>query len=190
MCPEPITPLTSNQSTILNAISNLNIQGDWIPNEGLVWGWRALSPNWQGLWGTPGSPLPYNTPGNNKVVVWVEGIEIDTYGITTALDDHIRSAYGYLSDGNMGTTDWNTANNTIILNKAAAVCAAMQNSGVYVYVVGYSADNSYTGGGFGILNQCATGPSYGFFYGAGDWAGWDSGLDAIADSLVNLRVSY
>lgn len=192
MCPQPITPLTSDQPTLLNAISNMNIQGDWIPNEGLVWGWRMLSPRWRGLWsGMTGSlPLDYNTPGNNKVIVWVEGIEIDTYGITTALDDHIRSTYGYLSDGVLGTTDWNYANNVLINNKAAAVCAAMQNSGIYVYVVGYSADNSYGGGGFGILNQCATGPNYGFFYGAGNWSGWDNGLDSIADSLVNLRVSH
>ena len=191
MCPEAITPLTSNQQTVLSAIDDINIQGDWIPNEGLVWGWRLLSPNWRGLWSgmAPNLPLNYNTPGNNKVLVWVEGIEVDTYGITTALDNHIRSAYGYLSDDVLGTTDWNTANNTIIPNKAAAVCAAMQNSGIYVYVVGYSADNSYTGGGYGILAQCATGPNYGFFYGPGNWTGWDSGLDAIADALANLRVS-
>lgn len=192
MCPQPITPLTSDQPTILNAISNLNIQGDWIPNEGLVWGWRLLSPRWRGVWGgAMGNTLPmdYNTPGNNKVIVWVEGIEVDSNGITTALDDHIRSAYGYLSDNVLGTTDWNTANNVIIPNKAAAVCQAMKNDGIYVYVVGYSANNSYQGGGFGILQQCPTGPNYGFFYGAGDWTGWDNGLDAIADALANLRVS-
>jgi hypothetical protein len=192
-CPNPITPLTNNQTTILNAISSLNIQGDWIPNLGLVWGWRLLSPRWQGLWGgqmnANGLPLPYNTPGNNKVVVWVEGIEVDTYGITTALDDQIRSAYGYLSDNVLGTTDWNYANNVVIMNKTAQVCAAMKDQGVYVYVVGYSADNSYNGGGFGILAQCPTGANYGFFYGPGDWTGWDNGLNAIADSLVNLRVS-
>jgi len=197
MCPQAITPLTSNQTTLINAISAMNIQGDWIPNQGLIWGWNLLSPKWRGVWtdasmagNNPQLPLDYNTPGNNKVVVWVEGIEVDTYGITTAIDNNIRSAYGYLNDNVLGTTDWNTANNTVLMNRTAQICASMKNQGIYVYVVGYSADNSYGGGGFGILAQCPTAANYGFFYGAGDWTGWDHGLDAIADSLVNLRVSH
>ncbi|MCB9958791.1 MAG: hypothetical protein H6843_09330 [Rhodospirillaceae bacterium] len=39
---------------------------------GMAWGWRTVSPNWQGFWGI-GSDLPreYDVPGNTKAVVLV-----------------------------------------------------------------------------------------------------------------------
>ncbi|MBT6404824.1 MAG: Flp pilus assembly protein TadG, partial [Rhodospirillaceae bacterium] len=41
-------------------------------NLGLAWGWRVLSPAWQGLWGgaTPSElPLDYDTPLMDKVAI-------------------------------------------------------------------------------------------------------------------------
>ena len=43
-------------------------RGGTIISEGLVWGWRAISPRWQGLWsGSPSQlPLAYNTVKRNR----------------------------------------------------------------------------------------------------------------------------
>ncbi len=46
-CPRPLTPLTTNETTILNAINAMQSQGatgTFIP-VGLAWGWHVLSPN-------------------------------------------------------------------------------------------------------------------------------------------------
>ena len=47
-------------------------RGGTMANLGLAWGWRVLSPKWQGLWGggTPeGLPFPYEMPSMEKVVI-------------------------------------------------------------------------------------------------------------------------
>lgn len=45
-CPDPILPLTDSRTTVLNKISGLTHWngGGTINSEGIMWGWRALSP--------------------------------------------------------------------------------------------------------------------------------------------------
>jgi Flp pilus assembly protein TadG len=190
MCPPPIVPLTNNETSILNTINGISvIQGDWLPDQGLEWAWNTLSPRWQGLWGgvtnTNGLPLKYNTPGWNKAIVWVEGYA--NASITNIIDNHIRGAYGYLQDGTLGTTDQNTAFNTIY-NRTTQVCNSIKANNVYVYLLGYSANNSESGLP-GFMQGCATATNYAFWFGPGNWTAFNTALNAIADSLVNLRVS-
>ncbi len=190
MCPPPIQPLTNNETDVLNTINSVDvIQGDWSPDQGLEWGWNTLSPRWQGLWGgvanANGLPLAYSTPGWNKAVVWVEGI---TYAeFNNVLDNNIYSDYGYLWQNTLGTTDAGTAMNDI-MNNAQQVCNSMLANNIYIYVLGYSANNSY-GGLMPVMQNCATAQNYTFWFGPGDWNAFDTALNSIADSLVNLRVS-
>ena len=203
MCPPPIAALTSDVTTALNEINNVQwVQGDWLPDQGLLWGWNTLSPRWKGLWGnvtdSNGQALPhdYNTSGWNKAVVWVEGYSMisipggcrNNWGSNyNIIDNEIRGAYGYLSEGNLGTTDQNTAASTV-QNRAQQICQAIKQDNVYVYLLGYSANGSASGLPSFELN-CATGPNYAFWFGPGDWGAFDTALNSIADSLVNLWVS-
>ncbi len=76
-CPAPITPLTASRTEIMTAIAALEAwhRGGTMGNLGLVWGWRAISPRWRGLWRRAdgsvieNAPLDYGTPFNNKIVV-------------------------------------------------------------------------------------------------------------------------
>ena len=65
--------MTANATTVTNAINAMTAQGNTHIDLGLAWGWRMLSPRWQGLWGgemnTNSLPLAYNTKGMNKAVV-------------------------------------------------------------------------------------------------------------------------
>ena len=48
-------------------------RGGTMANLGLAWGWRTLSPQWQGLWGgdTPDFlPYDYGQSYRDKAVVW------------------------------------------------------------------------------------------------------------------------
>jgi len=190
MCPPTIVPLTNNKQTILDTINSISvIQGDWLPDQGMEWGWNTLSPRWRGFWGgvagANGLPLNYNTPGWNKAIVWVEGYAAAS--ITNIIDNHIYGAYGYLNQNVLGTTDQNTAFN-IIYNRATQVCNSILADNIYVYLLGYSANNSESGLP-GFMQGCATAPNYAFWFGPGDWNAFNTALNAIADSLVNLRVS-
>lgn len=61
-CPPPILPLTAEKSTVNAAIDALEAGGSTAINVGLVWGWRTISPKWNGLWyGSSTVNLPTNT---------------------------------------------------------------------------------------------------------------------------------
>ena len=192
MCPAQIAGLTNNQQTIINTINSISvIQGDWLPDMGLEWGWNTISPRWRGLWGGVAAannlPLNYNTPGWNKAVVWVEGIAEASIPNGNVIDNHIPGGYGFLSQNILGSTNQITAINTI-LARAQTICNSLKSNNVYTYVLGYSANNSYNGL-MPVMQNCATAQNYTFWFGPGDWTAFNTALNAIADSLVNLRVS-
>jgi Flp pilus assembly protein TadG len=79
-CPSlPILPETASKSTVLTWLDRNHMiaidRGGTFINLGLQAGWWTLSPNWQGLWGTPADqqlgtlPLAYNTPYMKKAIV-------------------------------------------------------------------------------------------------------------------------
>ncbi|MEN3952823.1 TadE/TadG family type IV pilus assembly protein [Iodidimonas sp. SYSU 1G8] len=73
-CPPPIMPLQQSKAAAIAAINNMQPwhRGGTMSNLGLAWGWRALSPEWRGLWGgdTPAEyPLDYNTENWDKVLI-------------------------------------------------------------------------------------------------------------------------
>jgi Flp pilus assembly protein TadG len=194
MCPPAIVPLTNNQATVLNAINSItDIQGDWLPDQGLEWGWNTISPRWRGYWtqaASPSLPYNYNTPGWNKALVWVEGYETGAgyvFQQGNYIDNHIYGGYGYLSQGLLGSTDMTTAINQINTN-ATNICAAMKAQNVFVYLLGYSSNGSASGLP-SFMSSCATGQNYAFWFGPGDWNAFNTALNSIADSLVRLWLS-
>ena len=73
-CGPAITPLVASKTTVQDAIDEMLPwhRGGTMANLGLAWGWRALSPKWQGRWGgdTPAElPLAYSEPSMEKVVI-------------------------------------------------------------------------------------------------------------------------
>ncbi len=194
MCPPAIVPLTNNETAVLNAINSVTIiQGDWLPDQGLEWGWNTISPRWQGYWTQAASaslPHSYNTPGWNKAVVWVEGYTTGSgyvFQQGNYIDNHIYGAYGYLSQALTGSSNETTAINTIN-NRSLDICSSMKANNVYIYLLGYSADGSASGLP-SFMSGCATGQNYAFWFGPGDWGAFDTALNSIADSLVNLWLS-
>lgn len=106
-CGMPIVPLSNSRSSIINAIKDLDVpleRSSALPdlgysgtliNEGLVWAWRTISPNWLGLWKQSNGtkieatlPKAYDDPGAAKAVV------IMTDGVNFLPDRDARTAYG------------------------------------------------------------------------------------------------
>lgn len=64
--------LTDSRSTIQNAINALTNNHGTSTQVGLLWGWRALSPEWQGFWYPDQPELPLGhaeTPGKHLVIM-------------------------------------------------------------------------------------------------------------------------
>jgi|HubBroStandDraft_1064217.scaffolds.fasta_scaffold00087_17 hypothetical protein len=71
-CPAPMTVFSTDYTTIMTNLAAMfpMMAGGTATNTGLAWGFRALSPNWQGVWNEGAStvtgnqsltlPLPYN----------------------------------------------------------------------------------------------------------------------------------
>lgn len=180
-CSQAITQLTSHKNTVLSAISTLSPNGNTHIVLGASWAWRMLSPRWRGLWGgemnSEQLPLDYNAPLMNKVVVLM------TDGDNT-ISTSVKGAYGYLSEGRLGTTN-SSAAVTELNNRTTQVCNSMKANGVIVYTIAFG--TSIGGSARTMLQNCASKPDYYFYSPTG--ADLSSAFRIIGDSLANLRIS-
>jgi hypothetical protein len=180
LCPQQVTPMTNNSSTLLTAVNGMTAEGDTVIPQGLFWGWNMLSPRWQGQWGgtmnANNLPQAYNTPGMAKAIVLV------TDGENT-IDNTAHGAYWFLGSGRTGSTSSSTAV-TDLDNKTLQICSAMKAQGIYIYTIGLG-----TNGGINTaeLQSCATAVNYAFL--SPTTSQLQTIFSAIGDSLSNLRVS-
>jgi len=131
-CPSAILPLTAEKSVVAARIDALDASGGGgtQTSVGLIWGWRLVSPRWRTLWGgsDPSNlPLDYNTERMKKAVVFL------TDGLTN-FSNSAYTAYGFLSEGRLGTTNKSAAD-AILNGHLAATCEAMKSNGIEVYTI-------------------------------------------------------
>jgi Flp pilus assembly protein TadG len=178
-CPQPIQTLTNTKATIIAGIDAMQARGNTHVNVGAVWGWRMLSPRWRGLWGgamdANSLPLDYSTPFMNKAIVLL------TDGENT-MSNSVRSAYGYLSEGLLGTTNASTAESRLN-TRLANVCTAIKARNIKIYTILFEETGSTI---VNLMRNCASQPD---FYFQSNSANLNSAFHAIGDSLSNLRIS-
>jgi Flp pilus assembly protein TadG len=151
-CGHELLPLQNNRDVALAQIAGLQAwaRGGTHTAPALAWGWRMLSPNYRGLWGSPTPstlPVDYNANGTQKIIVFM------TDGRNTFLDNnsglpgcagisnpcHLESdgdhtGYGRLSAGRLGTT--NAAQAVTNINAhTTQVCTAIRNAGILIYAI-------------------------------------------------------
>jgi Flp pilus assembly protein TadG len=180
--PSSITPMTNDKETLDAAIDALNVSGYTMLPTGAAWGWRMLSPNWQGEWGgdmdANNLPLPYDEPLMDKVVVFM------TDGDNDMPWDNTYVAYGRLSDGNLGTTDEATAEEELD-SRFAQICQAMEDQGIRVYTI--SVGSGVSENSKELLQECASLEPY--YFHAADGDELIEKFNEVADALSKLRVS-
>jgi Flp pilus assembly protein TadG len=214
LCPPAVVPLTSTKATLVNAINGLTAIGGTHINVGAVWGWRMLSPQWRGQWGsgvTSTLPLNYGTKGMEKAVVimtdgqneWANGGSYGTYEpVCTRRDKHDDcTRYKMTTDERLDLSaigedeDEDKAEDEVRDNlkiKASAVldtrmtkvCDSMADKGIKVFTIAFGSP------GAAIetrLKACASQDSY--FFSSPTAADLRVAFKTIGDSLSNLRVS-
>ncbi len=180
-CPKELTPMTNVKATIKTAVGTMTADGNTHINLGAVWGWRMISPSWRTYWGTLAwngtiLPLNYETKNMNKAMVLM------TDGDNT-MSSTIYTAYGYLSEGNLGTRNAGSAE-TELDTRLTTVCGKIKAKGILLYTIAFNNPAKATKS---LLQSCATTTAY--YFDAGDSTSLTAAFQTIAGSLSNLRVS-
>lgn len=183
----PTQFLTSSTATLTNAIQQMDGNGNTLIGSGLLWGWRMLSTNWQGLWGVTGHPLSVCANGVNANCASSKVIVLLTDG-----DNDVNSGSPYTNPygdpttvppyGNLVGTD-NANANTLLLN----ACSAAKASGIIIYTIGLDTNGTMANTTKNLLKSCATQSSY-YFY-APSTTALATTFTSIAGSLSKLQLT-
>lgn len=171
-CPRPITPLTNNRATLETEINAMSSLGSTHINLGAIWGWRVLSPTAPFTEGAA-----YGDPDWNKAAI------ILTDGDNTMIDSYY-SAYGLLSEQNLGTSNANAAADELD-NRLLEVCTGMKNEGIIVYTIAFGTSISTPTAS--LLTSCAS--SADKYYESPDSSTLSLAFRAIGAELKNLHLS-
>ena len=160
-CPEVAAlPLTASKAVVAAKIDELEAFGNTRTDVGMVWGWRALSPQWRGVWpGEPTLPLDYNSELMDKVVV------IMTDGENTP----------WLTGDPLTQQETN--------DQLSAQCTAMKAVGITIYTITFQAPPTLNP----LFEACASSPDKHFISPTNE--NLQLVFAAIGAELSNLRIS-
>ena len=174
-----ITPLTNTLSTLQNASDDLQASGNTNILEGVMWGWRVLS---------PGQPFTqgkaYGAPNNRKIIILMTD-GMNNFGGVNNMNDSSYFTYGFARQGLIGqvTNDNDTLDN-LLDAKTLQACANAKAMGIVIYTIGFG---SGANGSADLLRGCATQTSY--YYAPQNSSELDPVFQQIAQSINNLRIS-
>lgn len=176
----PLLELTEHKDDVKSAIDAMGANGSTNIGEGMMWGWRVLS---------PGAPFaqgrPWSDPQNQKVVVLMTDGE-NTY--TRYSSNHNWTwygAFGYAAKGRLGGTNSASALLAQMNAKTRAACANAKAAGVIVYTVAFRLESNPETRA--LLAQCASDGSKAFTASSGD--ALYNAFQAIGREIAQLRVA-
>jgi Flp pilus assembly protein TadG len=172
-----IVPLMNDKAQLLTHVGAMQASGFTRINLGAAWGWRVLS---------PGAPFTegasYDDPDWQKAfVLMTDGINAIP-GRSSALGSDY-TAYGFLSQGRLGTTSRTQAERRLDTN-TSAICSRMKALNIRVYTILLMEDDRNT---VNLMRNCATSPEMAFQSPTG--ADLRRVFQAIASDLTNLRLT-
>ena len=180
-CPTPIVPLTDDFAklkTNINAMRHWNGSGTNV-SEGLMWGWRVLSPD------------PPYTEGRSftdtsvqKVIVLLTDGENVVYGSSGTANKSDYGAYGFLASGRFNAVDQNAAARNVD-GWVQQTCTNLKNRDVLIYTITLEAG---TAANLALYGACASRTD--MYYNSPSAAQLDGIFKNIAQQLVSLRLTY
>ena len=157
--PTPVLPLTAEKSKIKAVIDSLAAEGNTRTDIGMSWGWRTLSPQWKGKWGSASSPADYNDPGIRKVVVMMT----DGDNTPSQSGDPMTPAQTY--------------------TQLLRVCDSLKANGVVIYTIMFQAPAEVEP----TYSACATTPQH-HFISVPTEAELEKAFGRIGNDLANQNV--
>ena len=166
ICPAAeILPLTQDKSEVEAALDAMDAKGCTRYDTGTAWGWRTLSPDWQGYWAdTAGDvmtslPLAYSAQNMDKaIVVMTDGQATSGSGCGDSTTDQASEQH------------------------FAQTCSMMKAAGITVYTIVFDLDDTTTED---LFRDCASGEERYFKAGSADL---EDAFAEIATDLTTLRL--
>jgi len=163
ICPAaPLLPLADSRTVIDAAVNDMAAQGCTRYDVGTAWGWRALSPQWRGVWEDIDSALP---------------VDYD--------DDEIQKAVIIMTDGEntpgcVGDSESQSQSETMF----STICSDMKAKGIIVYTITFQLNDPDTND---LFEDCASGSERYFKSPNGEEL--ESAFTIIANDLSTLRLT-
>ena len=192
---QPLQRLTSNTTTLKSLINAMAPLGSTNIHEGLMWGWRTLSPNSVFADGTA-----YASSTVNKIIILMtDGANSWSTNGYSPYNQSMYFAAGYfqnvdgstpnprLPPGNQNVS--NTTNARAALDALTALaCSNAKSTGISIYTIGFSIPSDpIDSAGLSLLNTCATNASQAFV--ANDSSSLITAFNQIAASIGTLRLT-
>lgn len=175
----PILELTSYKEDVLGAIDAMQATGTTNIGEGLMWGWRVLSPE-----------APFTTgrlwseEKNQKVIVLMTDGQ-NTYTRNSTHNWTVYGAFAYGVKGRLGTTNSASALTNAMNTKTRSACTNAKTRGIIVYTIAFRLENDASTRA--LLSACASDGSKAFV--ASDGTALYQVFQAIGREISNLRVA-
>ena len=176
----PITPLTSDRQIIDDAIDDLVAQGYTNIGEGVMWGWRVLSPQEPFT-----EALPKTTANNLKVMIVMSDGANTLYGANNHNQSYY-SGWGYGATGRLNASPKTSAGYTAAMN--AMTISACQNAradGAIIYSIAYNLETDAAAQA--LIRSCATKTE--MYFEANSLPDLIRAFEAIGSELNQLRIS-
>jgi Flp pilus assembly protein TadG len=160
-CPEPITNLTEDESTLIKQISSMNAVGETYIPSGLLWGWNMLD-----------SSVPITgakTKAEMEALKGVKSLVLMTDGDNTKSPEY---PYHYGSDAALAD------------KITAQLCENIKAENINVYTVAFKVTKASSKD---LLTACASSASQA--YNAEDAAGLAEAFSLIGKSLAQMRLT-
>lgn len=180
-CPDPILPLTDKRGDIeakIDGLMHWNGSGTNIA-EGLVWGWRVLSPS-----------VPFDEGADygkatKVIVLMTDGVNnVDPNPEFDYLSEY--SAYGYLQQWGTNRIAAKTyaGFRSYADERLAQTCSNAKAAGIQIYTVAFGITDAAT---LQLLEDCATAPPYA--YTASTSSDLIAAFQKVAQKLSKLRLA-
>lgn len=163
---QPLQTLTNNQSTVTTLLDKMKADGATNLVSGLLWAWRTISPT--GPFASGGSPRPYSTANNKKILVFMSDGQ-NNWDDNNSQNGGVYSSFGYYKNNRIGSLTVNgtsqtatASNNRDYLDAAfLQACTNAKNAGVEIYTVAFSISGAAIDTkGQNVLKSCASDTSH------------------------------
>ncbi|GGK34142.1 TadE/TadG family type IV pilus assembly protein [Salinarimonas ramus] len=158
-CPKnAVVPFTADRDLLLGEIEDFEAwhRGGTMGHVGLLWGWRLVSPQWQGLWGPDHwADAPPHAKVERILVFMTDG-ENGFYTGHAPSNDSDYTAYGRMSE----SATFNRSNHKRLLNeRMETVCENLHAEDVEVFTVAFALSSADA---HKLLGGCASTPRHVF----------------------------
>jgi hypothetical protein len=185
-CTYPILVQTNKKHVIADHVKMLSPSGNTNSAEGMMWGWRVLSPE------APfESDIPYDDNEWQKAVV----LMTDGFNVTSAQENYRGSsmtAYGYAREARMGVgVDTAGEMKDEIDRKLLRICSRMKQKNILIYSITFGLsdtdpDEKYVKD---LFKACASSAEAPYYFDAPSGDDLEDAFKDIAADLVKLHVS-